>query len=101
MGGGHVQAAQRDTVFDGVNWFQAEWLMGASGFRRNGPPSLPEMLGATVFRRQSNFRNMRKPHEHDVQKYQNVFTPVFVFAKIRSYLAKSEIVTVLQAAGFA
>ena len=67
-GGGHVQAAQRDTDFDGVNWFQAEWLMGVSGFRRNGPPSLPEMLGATVFRRQCNFRNMRQPHENDIEQ---------------------------------
>ena len=62
-GGGHVQAAQRDTDFDGVNWFQAEWLMGVSGFRRNGPPSLPEMLGATVFRRQRSLRNMRNGPE--------------------------------------
>ena len=61
--GGHVQAAQRDTDFDGVNWFQAEWLMGVSGFRRNGPPSLPEMLGATVFRRQRSLRNMRNGPE--------------------------------------
>ena len=63
MGGGHVQAAQRDTDFDGVNWFQAELLMGVFGFRRNGPPSLPEMLGATEFPRQRSLRNMRNGPE--------------------------------------